>query len=808
MRTIIKQDPYSEIRTEDWSKAGTWPTKWIVCKNLPAAPFVTAYRCSFNLAGADTIRLHISADERYELYLDGEFVGRGSERGDGSYWFFETYDIPMKQGSHTLAAKVWSLGSKAAFAQMSVHPGFILSPRKEHSHSLMATGIARWEAKVLKGYEFIDPLAAWGTGANLILHGDQMDWEWQLGKGDGWQEVDVLDPGADALQRNETAPTHMMRPAILPPMIDTPVNTAKVRNVSAINTLETHAIPILKDNNLSAEQSSWESLFVNDLPLSIPAHTSRRILVDLQNYYCAYPNVMVTGGEGSVLRIHWQESLYNEPDAQSKGNRDEIEGKYFVTLWHLKDGVGDTFLPDGGRLRNFRTLWWQAGRYIEIVVQTQDSPLQIDSLHLQETRYPLEMECSFSTAHDKLMSIQPIAMRALQMCSHETYMDCPYYEQLMYVGDTRLEALTTYVVNRNCNLPRKALMMFDASRQLNGLTQSRYPTRVRQIIPPFSLWWVGMVHDYALWRGEPAFLRSLMPGVRGVMDHFSSLRNSNGLIEAPIGWNYMDWCPEWKAGVPPEGAFGVSGILNLQYVLALTMQAKVEGWIGEPELAHRAKRFASKTMKHIQDVFWDEHKGLFADTAAHDSYSEHSQCLAILSDMLKPSMVKRIKKGLLEYPDLTRTTIYYTHYLFETYYKLGMPEAILDRLQLWFTLKDMGLKTTIEHPEPSRSDCHGWGSHPLYHFFASILGIRPSSPGFCSVRIEPQLGSLKAAHGILVHPEGMIDVDLKEDEGSLTGTIILPENVSGVLVYGGKQSHIHSGEQQIHEWRRNLSKQK
>ena len=35
------------------------------------------------------------------------------------------------------------------------------------------------------------------------------------------------------------------------------------------------------------------------------------------------------------------------------------------------------------------------------------------------------------------------------MCAHETYMDCPYYEQMMYVGDTRLEVLTTYAISRD-----------------------------------------------------------------------------------------------------------------------------------------------------------------------------------------------------------------------------------------------------------------------------------------------------------------------------------------------------------------------
>ena len=60
-----------------------------------------------------------------------------------------------------------------------------------------------------------------------------------------------------------------------------------------------------------------------------------------------------------------------------------------------------------------------------------------------ETRYPLEMESRFRSSDRRLDAIAPLALRSLQMCAHETYMDCPYYEQMMSVGDTRLEALTT-----------------------------------------------------------------------------------------------------------------------------------------------------------------------------------------------------------------------------------------------------------------------------------------------------------------------------------------------------------------------------
>src|SRR5439155_23193827 len=144
-------------------------------------------------------------------------------------------------------------------------------------------------------------------------------------------------------------------------------------------------------------------------------------------------------------------------------------------------------------------------------------------------------------------------------------------------GDTRLEALITYAISSDDRLPRKAIALFDASRLPSGLVQSRYPSRVRQVIPPFALWWIGMVHDYAMWRADPAFVRSMMPGVRAVIEAYKSFRNADGLVEGPgAGWNYVDWVPGWKNGVPPEGDYGVSCVVNWQFVYALRLARELE----------------------------------------------------------------------------------------------------------------------------------------------------------------------------------------------------------------------------------------
>ncbi len=799
MQITLTESPYAaRDRGKSWGERGKWPCHWVRCEDAGEPPFVTAYRCRFTLDAGVTVRVHVTADERYELFADGLRVGRGSERGDAENWFFETYDLPFEAGEHVLVARVWSLGAQAAFAQMTVHPGFLLAPDSDEHGALLGTGVAAWEAKRLAGYTFIDPITAWGTGANLIVDGAALDWDALAGGGEGWQPVVVGEVGVDAVRRNETENSHRLRPATLPPMLDVPRQIGTVRLVAAIASTETHAVPIQQRDNLPDEQGQWQALISGQSPLTVPPLTRRRILLDLENYYSAYPEVVTTGGTGGLVRVNWQEALYSDPRRSVKDNRDEIEGKQFVTVWSLKDGIGDTFLPDGGENRTFTTLWWQCGRYVEIVVATASEPLTLERFALRETRYPLEMQSQFQASDARLDDVTALALRTLQMCSHETYMDCPYFEQLMYVGDTRLQVLTTLAITTDDRLPRKALRMFDASRMHSGLTQSRYPTRVKQIIPPFSLWWVAMLHDFALWRDDPAFVRSLLPGARAVLEHWRGLIGSEGLARAPIGWNVTDWVPQWPDGVPPDAYDGVSGLLNWQFALVLTQMAELEAWAGEPELAARDRRTASELADRLNAAFWDETRGLYAEDVAHAHYSEHTQCLALLSGLLTGERQAVVGASLLQAPDLAQTTIYFSHYLFETCRVLHRPDVLLKRLDLWFDLKKNGLKTTVEMPEPTRSDCHAWGAHPLYHFFATLLGIRPGAFGFGSVSIAPQLGSLTAAQGVLAHPRGDLAVSLTRESDGLRAEITLPPTLHGVFEWGGAVWPLKPGRQEIH----------
>jgi len=130
--------------------------------------------------------------------------------------------------------------------------------------------------------------------------------------------------------------------------------------------------------------------------------------------------------------------------------------------------------------------------------------------------------------------------------------------------------------------------------------------------------------------------------------------------------------------------------------------------------------------------------------------------------------------------------------------KSGLGDRYIEQLAPWQAMLAMGLTTTAESPEPTRSDSHAWSAHPNYGLLATVLGIRPASAGWRSVRIAPSLGPLKRAEGRMPHPLGDIVVRLERsgDQG-LRGEVTLPPGLSGVFEWNGRKRPLRPGRQEI-----------
>lgn len=282
-----------------------------------------------------------------------------------------------------------------------------------------------------------------------------------------------------------------------------------------------------------------------------------------------------------------------------------------------------------------------------------------------------------------------------------------------------------------------------------------------------------MIHDFAMWRGDRAFVRSLLPGARAVLDRFVGDADADELVQSPQGWNF---------GVPPGGQAGqVSGVHNWHVVYTWQKLAELEAYAGESELAGRAGRRAQTLADSVRKAFWDEARGLFADDLEHLRYSEHAQCMAVLSEHLTPQELLRIARHLPTDGDLTRCSSYYSHYLFETCSRLGRHEVIWQHLTKWRAAVERGHTTFPETFGQTRSDCHAWSAHPLYHLLATVLGVRPVAMGFETVAIFPQLGELRWASAAVAHPRGPIEIKVSRQGDQMQADITLPAGLHGTL---------------------------
>jgi hypothetical protein len=503
-----------------------------------------------------------------------------------------------------------------------------------------------------------------------------------------------------------------------------------------------------------------------------------------------------SGGAGARITLTYAESLYDAKG--NKLNRNEIEGKRIR-------GVHDEVLADGGNARLFRPLWFRAFRYIEIQVNTAAAVLTLDELRGDYTGYPFTQSATFASSDEQLSAIWRTGWRTARLCAGETYYDCPYYEQLQYVGDTRIQALISLYNSGDDRLMRNAIELLDNSRLPEGLTQSRYPASTPQIIPPFSLFWIDMLHDYWMHRDDRAFVARYLTGIENVLEFHLRRQARSGMLGRVEWWNFVDWPSQWPwdqraavGGVPALGADGGdSSILSLQLVYALDRAAELMEAYDRPALATRY-RAAAEQLKHATyRLCWDAARGLLADTPAKREFSQHANAMAALVHLLPAGQERALMERVVNDPSLIQCTVYYRFYLYRAMKAVGLGDRYVEMLAPWRAMIDLGLSTFAEQPEPTRSDCHAWSASPNYELLASVAGIEPSRPGFAAVRIAPNLGPLTWVKASMPHPRGTISVDLRRAGQAVKGSVTLPPGLAGDFVWHGHTVALGSGRQSV-----------
>ena len=302
-----------------------------------------------------------------------------------------------------------------------------------------------------------------------------------------------------------------------------------------------------------------------------------------------------------------------------------------------------------------------------------------------------------------------------------------------------------------------------------------------------------------LGRNDPDFVKQFLPGERQVLQFFSKYQQLDGSLKNAPYWEFTDWAEGkgWRSGVPPFGTDGSSAALDLQLLWAYQIAARLEDSLGMKAFSNEYKKRTAALTETIKRKYWDNTRQLFADTKEKNYFSQHTNTLAILTNIIKDQQAKHLAQKIISDTSLTQATIYFQYYVNQALRKTGYGDLYLDRLQVWKDNLAMGLTTWAEISDinAARSDCHAWGASPNIEFLRTVLGIDSDAPGFNKIRIEPHLGLLNKVSGTMPHPKGEIKVSYNLDQlEKLNAVISIPKGTSGVFVWKGKEHVLKGGE--------------
>jgi hypothetical protein len=510
--------------------------------------------------------------------------------------------------------------------------------------------------------------------------------------------------------------------------------------------------------------------------VTLDPHGRYSLDLDAGELTTAYVFLETAGGENAEITLTYAESYGGPFTGGIRGNR----------MDHLNfslDGFKDIYRPSGAKER-YEFFWFRTFRIIRLEVVTGSSPLTLWPLKYRETGYPLDVKTTLTPSSGQadgstawVPALWDISLRTLRRCMHETYEDCPYYEQMQYTFDTRLQILFHYYLSGDTCPALKTIDDFHRSILPEGIIQSRYPTNSPQVIPTFSISWLSMLLDYYELTGDLPVLERYRPTAEAIILWFKGHKNSQGFVENLGYWDFIDWAPQWREihGSVRASRHGPSTIQNLMYLYGLKLLGKITGVLGFRELESHYLGEARQLTDLIRSRCWDENRSLFREGPAFDAeWTQHAQVWAVLTGTVTGREATALMEKTISDPTLIRCTFPLQFYLFRALEAANLYEKTEAQWDDWKRLLPLELSTVPETPyDDSRSDCHAWSSLLLYEYPAKILGIYPREPGYRIIGIKPQGLFLESAGGRVCTPVGITEVSwtCRKGDFSINGTI-------------------------------------
>lgn len=736
------------------------------------------FRHTFILDCPGILSVDITANSRYRLWVNGQPVLSGPCKGDMHRVYYETVNLSeyLSVGENCIAVQVLYQDPQTAVYQSDQRAAIfsVCSPLGGHRLALegtvtdeggkkrhtLTTGVVTWHVWLEGSYYLKSEAVTEYLGAvcedidcSLLPQG----WKMPGFDDGGWLDVVALEP----VQVNDF-----------------------MRNVGLLQRFPVceRPIPLMYEKTITLTQEADSDKNLSEHgTVTIPAGTTKRIILDAGVEVNGYPCFRFQGGRGSRVEITYFEKF------TGKGAKTKTDAQCGEIT-----GITDKLLLSGEKMV-FEPFWYRTFRFISVSVEAcGDATMEMPSY--RKTGYPLEVKSWVSSSEGWVEQVWSLCVRTLKNCMMETYMDCPYYEQNQFPMDTRLQALFCAAISNDDRLTMKALEDFHCSMTPEGLVHGRYPSVYPQIISTFSLHYIYMLEECYRRKGDIKPFRHFLPDVDRILAYYQEKIGEDGMVGRLGYWEFIDWQQAWAhlGGTPEALQHGSSTIINLMYALALEKAAVLMDAAGRSGLGAEYRCRRQDVLNKVRLLCWDDTRHMFREGPVFEQYSQHAQSWAVLNGMLEDEQAVQALLHAMEDEDVLPCSFSTSFEWFRALEMAGLYEKTQQNMKRWATLPAMGNTTCPETPGESRSECHAWSALPIYEFVRTMAGIQER---MSTVEICPHPCYLQDLKGAVMTGGGPITFCYTKKEESWRYEFTLPRGVDAIFIHAdGKREELSGGQ--------------
>ncbi len=465
-------------------------------------------------------------------------------------------------------------------------------------------------------------------------------------------------------------------------------------------------------------------------------------------------------------------------------------------------------------------------RYGSFTFRNLSRPLKIRHITHKMATYPVEAKGKFHCSDETLNKIWEVGAYTVRLCMLDTYVDCPTYEQVYWVGDARNSALVNSIAFGAYELTDRCVRLsgLSLSPELNIVIPPHIQAMRTHIatshgvsgwfdeIPMWTFLWVWMAWEQYMNTGDKDALVDYYAYVKECLARCEGFLTERDLFDIPDVWNLVDWAAQ---DLERDGEVISNTVLMAQ---ALDCAAKMAEALGNSAEKAQHEALAARLRQAVNQYGWSDEYQCYVDTVrdpfAYERYktlcakqgvtpdsfevfhnkqriSEPTNTLVLLCNAVPAERRRAVMKLVLNAkagkfvgsspwyaaagkPDemVPVGSPWFLFFTLETLFQEGMSNDALTILrEQWNRMLEKGA-TTFWETFPghigsghwSRSLCHGWSAAPAYFLSTQVLGVKPIEPGFKRIRIAPQTFNLQWAEGVVPTPHGPITVSWKITE--------------------------------------------